>query len=155
MSRRPVKQSPHLDRIEDAMHGIGTLGTFMGSDSRKIYEILIDDHDVICSLGLTHDLVANRLEEVTRAAKEELGDVVEIENRYEVRADEARGSVPCPWRHPGGLFRKSRIELKDLQSGCRLLWTDLSIHLIRAHGFYQGRGSPYRLEPRIIKRVLF
>ena len=155
MRRRPVKQSPHLDRIEDTMHGIGTLGTFMGSDPRKIYEILTDDHDVICSLGLTHDIVAIRLEAITRAAKEEFGDAIEIENRYEVRADEGRGSVPCPWRHPGGLFRKSRIELKDLQSGRRLVWTDLSIHLIRAHGFYQGRGSPYRLEPRVIKKVLF
>lgn len=155
MTHRSVKQSPHLDRVEETMHGIGTLGTFMGSDLRKLYEILTDDHDVICSLGLTHDIVAARLEDITRKAKEALGDVIEIENRYEVKAEEARGSVPCPWQHPAGLFRKSRMELRDLRTGRKLLWTDLSIHMIRAHGFYQGRGSPYRLEPRDIKNVLF
>ena len=32
--------------------------------------------------------------------------------------------------------------------------TPLSIHLIRAHGFYQGRGSRYRVSPRELVRRL-
>lgn len=152
---RPIKQNPVLDRVEETMHGIGTLGTFMGWDSRKLIEIITDDQDMVCSLGLSHEAIARRLEEITRIAKKEFGDTVTIEDRYEVMADEARGVIPCPWQHPNGLFRKSHIETKDLKSGKRLIWTDLSIHLIRAHGFYQGKGSPYRLEPKVIKDVLF
>ena len=107
------------------------------------------------TLGLSHEAIARRLEELTRVAKKEFGDTVTIEDRYDVWADEARGAIPCPWQHPNGLFRKSRMEIKDLKSGKRLIWTDLSVHLIRAHGFYQGKGSPYRLEPKVIKDMLF
>ena len=152
---RPIKQNPALDRVEETMHSIGTLGTFMGWDSRKLVEIITDDQDMVCSLGLSHEEIARRLEEITKIAKKEFGDTVTIEDRYEAKADEARGVIPCPWQHPNGLFRKSHIEIKDLKSGERLIWTDLSIHLIRTHGFYQGKGSPYRLEPRVIKDMLF
>ncbi len=152
---RPVKQSPLLDRVENAMHEIGMVGTFMGSDSRKLGEILRDDQDMVCSLGLTHDQIAAKLEVLTKAAKTELGDVVVVDNRYEVNAEEVRGTIPCPWMHPGGLFRKSHVELRDLESGQSLIWTDLSIHLIRKHGFYEGKGSPYRIEPKAIKLILF
>ena len=152
---RPIKQNPALDRVEETMHRIGTLGTFLGSDSRKLVEIITDDQDMVSSLGLSHEVIARRLEEITGLAKKEFGDTVTIESRYEVRADEARGAIPCPWQHPNGLFRKSHIKIKDLKSGERIILTDLSIHLIRTHGFYQGKGSPYRLEPRIIKDVLF
>jgi len=152
---RPTKQNPTFDRVEETMHKIGTLGTFMGWDSRKLIEIITDDQDKVCSLGLTHEEIARRLEEITKTAKKEFGDTVKIEDRYEAKAEEARGLVPCPWQHPNGLFRKSHIEIKDLKSGKKLIWTDLSIHMIRTHGFYQGKGSPYRLEPRIIKDVLF
>lgn len=154
-NNRPIKQNPVLDRVEETMHRIGTLGTFMGRDSRKLVEIITDDQDMVFSLGLSHEEIARRLEEITKIAKNEFGDTVIIEDRYEVKADEARGAVPCPWGHPNGLFRKSHIEIKDLKSGERLIWTDLSIHLIRAHGFYQGKGSPYRLEPKVIKDILF
>ena len=32
-------------------------------------------------------------------------------------------------------------------TGRAMMWTDLGIHLIQKHGFFQGKGSPYRLEP--------
>ena len=153
-SYRPVKQSPVLDRVVAEMQSIST-GTFLGADSRGLCEILTDDQGRVHSLGLTHEEVANRLEALGRVARRRLGDIVEVEDRYEISADESRGMIPCPWTHPQGLYRKSHFELRDRRSGKTLKWTDLSLHLIREHGFYQGRGSPYRLEPRIIKEVLF
>jgi hypothetical protein len=154
MGSRPVKQSPILDRAENNMKGIG-MGNFLGTDPRRLTEILNDDRELVHSLGLSHEAIARRLEEITEAAKEELGEVVKIEDRFEVRAEEARGKIPCPWAHPKGLFRKSHVELMDPKTGQALVWTDLSVHLIREHGFYQGRGSPYRLDPRTVKSVLF
>jgi hypothetical protein len=73
----------------------------------------------------------------------------------EVRAEEHRGMIPCPWGHPQGLFYKSYVELQDKISGETLIWSDLSIHLIRDHGFSQGKGSPFRLEPRVLKQVFW
>lgn len=153
MHGRAVKQSPILDEVEKEMRRIGT-GSFLGNDHRKLIEIIDDDQGRVNALELTHEAIADRLEEITRAAKEALGDPTLLEERYEVIAEEVRGKIPCPWKHSGGLFPKSLIRLTDRQTGERLLWTDLAIHLIRAHGFYQGRGSPYRLEPELLKRVL-
>ena len=154
MEYRAVKQIPLLEKVEKKMREIG-VGSFLGSDSRKLTEILNEDQEMVNALDLTHEVIADRLEDITRAAKKELGDVVFLEHRYEVIAEEVRGVIPCPWGHPSGLFNKSHVELKDLQSGAVLTWTDLGIHLIRAHGFYQGEGSPYRLAPTTIKQVLF
>lgn len=153
MHSRPVKQSPVLDAVETDMRRIG-MGTFLGTDRRKLVEILNEDQGQVHAMGLTHETIAQRLEEITEAAKKALGEIVILGGRYEVRAEEARGKIPCPWRHPGGLFPKSHIELRDQQTGETLIWTDLSIHLIREHGFYQGKGSPYRIDPEAIKRIL-
>ena len=73
----------------------------------------------------------------------------------EVRAEEHREMIPCLWGHPQGLFYKSYVELQDEISGETLIWSDLSIHLIRDHGFYRGKGSPFRLEPRVLKQVFW
>ena len=154
MQNGPTKQSPIFDRVENEMRIIG-MGTLLGSDTRKLTEILDQDHELVNALGLTHEEIAVRLEEITAAAKKELEDVVILEDRYEVFAEEARGMIPCPWMHPGGLFPKSHIELRDRSTGETLIWSDLSIHLIREHGFYQGKGSPYRLAPEVLKRVLW
>ncbi len=117
--------------------------------------MLDDDHDLVNSLNLSHEEIASRLEEITRAAKMKLGDRVTLENRYQVRAEEHRGMIPCPWGHLEGLFAKSYVELKDNSTDNILIWSDLSIHLIREHGFYQGKGSPFRLEPKVLKQVFW
>ena len=151
---RPVKQSPLLDLVEGEMRRIG-MGSFLGSDRRKLAEILDDDHESVNALGLTNEQIASRLEEITHTAKKNLGDRLTVEDRYEVRAEEHRGMIPCPWEHPQGLFFKSYVELRDKKSGETLIWSDLSIHLIREHGFFQGKGSPFRLDPAVLKRVFW
>jgi hypothetical protein len=127
----------------------------LGSDRRRLAEILEQDQSEVEALGLNQEVIANRLEGLGRIAKEHMGDPVVLENRYEVKAVEARGKIPCPWSHPDGLFPKSHVDLKDRVTGETLAWTDLSVHLIREHGFYQGVGSPYRIEPALVKNMLF
>jgi hypothetical protein len=131
------------------------MGTFLGSDRRRLAEILDDDHESVNGLGLSNEQIASRLEEITHIAKKNLGERFTLEDRYEVRAEEHRGMIPCPWEHSQGLFYKSYVELWDKKSGETLIWSDLSIHLIREHGFFQGKGSPFRLEPRVLKRVFW
>nr|HPQ81909.1 hypothetical protein [bacterium] len=57
---------------------------------------------------------------------------------------------PCPWGD--GSFPKGAVEL-TLADGSPLQFTALGIHLIAAHGFYQGHGSAYRLEPSDVNGV--
>jgi len=154
MKDRPVKQSPELDRVEQNMRPMYLCAEgFLGRDPRKLIEILTEDQGTVNSLGLNHEAIAQRLMSITERARDGWGDPVVVEGRFEVEVHEARGKIPCPWGHPG-LYRKTHVKLENRGTGETLVWSDLAIHLIEEHGFYQGRGSPYRLEPSEVKRIL-
>jgi hypothetical protein len=82
-----------------------------------------------------------------------LGTVVTVEGQYEVRVDSIRGVLPCPWEGDG-VYGKTNTFVRNARTGEQLAWTDLTLHMIREHGFYQGRGSRWRVEPAAAKRVL-
>ena len=44
--------------------------------------------------------------------------------------------------------------VKNLHLNREIYFTDLHIHMIEHHGFYQGKGSLYRLEPKDIVDIL-
>ena len=154
MKDRPVKQSPELDQVEQNMRPMRLCAEgFLGRDPRKVIEILTEDQGTVNSLGLSHGVIAQRLRDITDQARGGWGDPVVVEGKFEVEVDEARGKMPCPWGHPG-LYPKTHITLIKRETGESLVWSDLSIHLIEEHGFYQGRGSTYRLNPSEVKRIL-
>ena len=154
MRDRPVKQSPRFDRIQHNMYPMCLCQWgFLGSDRRKLIEILTEDQGTVNSLGLTHEVIGRRLHEITEKGREGLGDPIVVDEKFEVEVQEVRGGIPCPWDHPG-LYPKTHVKLEKIETGDTLVWSDLAIHLIEAHGFYQGRGSPYRLDPTELKRIL-
>jgi len=82
-----------------------------------------------------------------------LGRPVVIDDHLSAVFGEAMGRIPCPWGGCG-LFAKGEVVLSDSRTGATLRLTPLSVHFVAAHGFYQGRGSPYRLEPARLVEVL-
>jgi len=126
---------------------------FLGKDDRKLVQVLSEDEALVRSLSLTDGAIARKLADLTAQARKGLGGPVVVEGRFRVQVQEARGKIACPWGHPG-LYPKTHVELTNLATGERLVWTDLAVHMIEAHGFYQGQGSPYRMEPSVLKRVL-
>jgi len=154
VGKYPVFQSPALDEVErkmrpseDFRHG------FLGTDSRKLVQIIDEDQRALRELGLSDERIASELERLTQAAREALGGPVTVDGKFVVRMQVARGRIPSPWGGPK-LFRKTRVTLEKLSTGESLAWSDLSLHLLREHGFYQGEGSPYRLDPRRVQRIL-
>lgn len=154
MNGRPVKQGPELDRVERNMRPMCLCQRgFLGYERRKLIEILTDDQGTVNSLGLSHEVIAQRLRGITEKARDGWGDPVIVDGKFSVEANEVRGKIPCPWGHPG-LYPKTHVKLENRETGETLVWSDLAIHLIEEHGFYQGRGSPYRLDPVEVKRIL-
>jgi hypothetical protein len=154
MGKYPVIQSPSLDEVEKRMATCRPWQpSFLGNDERKLIQILDSDHANVISLGLTDGEIAGRLRDLTFKAREGLGDPVCAESKFLLKYQDARGKLSCPWGHPG-LYPKTHVECKNIETGEVLVWTDLSIHFIQDHGFYEGKGSPYRLDPKTIKRVL-
>ncbi|MEJ5348470.1 MAG: hypothetical protein WHS46_07255 [Desulfosoma sp.] len=152
MGKYPVYQSPELDAVEARLRGGEAFYGFLANDPRPLVTILSEDERTVKALGLTHQAIANRLRALTEAAKKAYGGPVVVDGIWRVELHDFRGRLPCPWGHPG-LYPKTHIHLERLDTGESLQWTDLSLHLIEAHGFYQGTGSPYRLDPRKVASV--
>jgi len=147
-----VKQSPTEKKIQDLMQpGRLTLEGMLGDDRRSLSEIVEADQSLVNRLGVTHAAIADRLEALTRAGREGLGTEVTVENAFDVRVRDDRGMLPCPFgdrRLP-----KCITYARHWVSGEELVWTDLSVHMIRDHGFYEGRGARFRLDPERAVRI--
>ena len=149
-----MKQDPLLDGVREQMKpGIITRDGFLGDDARQLATILDEDQATVNRLGLDHETIATRLRQLMQKAREGLGTDVEVDGKLLVRADDVRGDLPCPWPH-GGLYAKTNVRVRNIETGDTLMFTGLQIHLIGAHGFYEGRGSRFRLEPEKLKRIL-
>ncbi|MDW7709712.1 MAG: hypothetical protein SCH98_04495 [Deferrisomatales bacterium] len=148
-----MKQPPHLVRAQARMApGVLTMDGFLGTDPRDLVEILEDDEGAVRRLGLRHDQLAAALQGLTAKAVGGFGAPVR-EGVFLLCAQEAMGVLPCPFGEPG-LHPKAVVEATRSDTGERLSWTALQVHLIGQHGFYEGRGSPYRLEPATLARFL-
>ena len=121
----------------------------------KILEEIMDgDAAELSSLGYTNEDVAARMKEITDRAREGLGTSVKFDDKREVTADDNRGQIVCPWPHAGRYF-KTVTTVRRTDTGETLRWSELSHHFIEEHGFFQGKGSAFRLAPRSLVRVLF
>lgn len=126
---------------------------FLGDDRRGLQEILDTDSAAARALGLTHRDIAAALAAACREAMAGLGAPVHLPGGNLVAEfHEAMGFIPSPWGE-GKLFAKGEVVVADTATGERLVYTPLSVHLVGEHGFYQGRGSPYRLEPAKVARL--
>lgn len=150
-----MKKSPQLERLEAILRSsrLSARG-FLGEDTRSLWEIIDRDTAELTRLGKTQEEVAVRMQEITDTAKRGLGDWVKITDNLRAWASDVRGVIACPWPHP---FRthKTVTTAERPDTGKQIRWSDLSIHLIGEHGFFQGKGSAFRLDPRELVEIIF
>lgn len=150
-----MKQSPDMQKLEEVLRSSAlTVGGFMGSDARSVTEVIEADAAELFRLGVSREQLGARMTEITTAAEKGLGTWVRIDDLREAAIDEARGQMACPWPHEAQ-FRKRVTTVRRTDSGQTVRWSDLSVHLITAHGFFEGRGSTFRIDPAGLVRVLF
>ncbi len=149
-----MKHLPDEQRVLQRMApGALSKEGFLGEDHRELAELLTDDDHLVQSLGLSHEAIADALQDALDRAEGDLGRPVDLGNGRTATYRESMGRIPCPFGGCG-VFRKGEVELTDPTSGLAVRFTPLSIHMIRRHGFYQGRGTRYRLEPETLSRLL-
>jgi hypothetical protein len=130
------------------------IGGFMGSDPRPVTEIIDEDAATLARLDVTAEQVAARMQEITSAAIKGLGNWVDVDAGHQAMVEEARGIIPCPWSD-GHRFLKRLTIVKLAPSGRQVQWSDLNIHLIGKHTFFEGKGSYFRTEPEELVAALF
>jgi hypothetical protein len=136
-----VKESPESKKLEEVLRSSKLVaGGFMGRDTRSVSEVISADASQLSRLGYSIEETAKRMQEITDVATKALGNWIDIDEKLRAMVEEAKGLHICPWPHPGGYDKRvTTVELKE--TGETIFWSDLNIHLIAEHGFFEGKSS--------------
>lgn len=149
-----MKQSPDMQKLEEILRSSElAAGSFMGNDPRHVSEVIETDAAELFALGVTVEQLVARMKEITAVAEKGLGNWVQVDAEREARVDEARGLIPCPWPHEERFCKRVTI-VQLARTNQTVRWSDLSLHMIAAHGFFQGRGSAFRMEPAELVEII-
>lgn len=117
---------------------------FLGPKDSLI-ETLVRDNDIVLAMGLTHQQLADFLE-LFRLDRSSEGKVDYNERSFEDRKIGWRVGSRSPFGD--GAYTNIDHLLTCLNNGEKLRFSGLLPSLIRNYGFYEGRGTPYRVDPR-------
>ncbi len=149
-----MKRPPKMQKLEDLLRSSQLVaGGFLGHDTRPVEEIIEADAATLERLGVQPADLGRRMAELTRIARAGLGSFVDAGEHLEVACDDNRGVIVCPWGD-GTRHHKTITTARRTDTDQTVRWSDLSAHLIAQHGFFQGRGSPFRIEPRELVEVI-
>ncbi|MBN1126317.1 MAG: hypothetical protein JXA82_15020 [Sedimentisphaerales bacterium] len=150
-----MKQSPDMKKLEEVLRsGRIVHEGFLGNDPRSLVEIIESDLATVERLGLTCESIAKRMLELTEAARPRYGAWTEPQEHIRVRCEDVKGSIVCPWPHAGRFVKRiTTVHRLDLDKSIQ--WTDLNTHMIAEHGFFEGKGSFFRLEPDLLAEIIF
>lgn len=149
-----MKQTPEFDHIQQQMQpGVITLEGFLGSDKRNLIDIIVEDEGTVRRHDQTNQAIAERMQYFRDAGFDGLGEFITLDENFDVRVDSVRGKLPSPFGGPG-MYEKVNTTVVNKKLNKEITFTDLHIHFIKDHGFYQGKGSSYRLEPTDIIEIL-
>lgn len=149
-----MKQTPEYDRIQAQMQkGVITLDGFLGDDGRKLVDIIAADTLTVHTRGTTHRAIAEKMEHFRNLGLEGLGNFITLDEHFEVKVETIRGLLPSPFGG-AGMYGKVNTTVVNKRVGRTITYTDLHIHFIADHGFYEGIGSPFRLDPDALIEIL-
>jgi hypothetical protein len=146
-----MSQDMHIEELMRS--GVLSGDGFLGDDARPIAEIIRADQAELASLGLTPAALAGAAKALLALAIQAEGSPVAFGEGLQVVFIDSRGAIPCPIG-PCGRFPKGELTITTAAGDPLLRLSPLSIHLIEAHGFFQGHGSPYRVEPQKAWEIL-
>jgi len=148
-----MKETPH-EQIVKANFEPGKLSKngFLGDDDRHIHDIIQADLLTLSSLGITQEVLADKLQYFIEQGKKALEGKVDL-GEFEVQIQWSRGALPCPFGEPG-LHHKIVATVSNKKQKRTIKYSQLNVHMIREHGFFEGKGRVFRLEPEEVVKIL-
>ena len=158
-------------------------GGFLGP-KEKLMDVIREDDATLKRLGVTHEQIAENIEELLRVGIEEELACWRSRERKSWRIDRSPAIVghfavivkgylgyqDCPWSFfdrsskpwvhkpctvgSGTRYGDIDFVITNNRTGEELRGPSLIVHLIRDHHFFEGRQSPYRVDPEKAARVL-
>ncbi len=142
---------------KDMRPGVASRAGFLGKDERLLDVLAADNAYVVDELGLTHQELARHLRVVGAIARKYAAagkadkEFAYHGRRYKVRAEFYRGYQESPFED--GTKTNCNVTVRNLTNGKALHYSLLVPEMIERYGFYEGKGTPYRVEPRAILEV--
>jgi hypothetical protein len=131
---------------------------FLGKEESLLDVLAADNQYVVDELGLTHQELARHMHAMGAIAKllGKAGKPASVEfvyhgQRFLVRREDTRGSQPSPF--DDGTSSGSNVEVKNLDNGKSIRYGLLVPFMVERYGFYEGKGTTYRVEPRQVIEV--
>lgn len=148
-----MKQTPQESKIL-ANFKVGKISKdgFLGDDTRHIHDIIKVDLLVLSKLNATKEEIADRLQFFIDHGKKVLENKVDLGD-FTVEIFWSKGMLPCPFGEHG-LHHKITATVFNKKLNTQIKFSQLNVHLIRKHGFFEGKGSIFRLEPDEIVKIL-
>jgi hypothetical protein len=131
---------------------VGSGKGFLGPDEKLIDMLTADNQYVVDELRLTHQELAKHLHAMgTIGFWQDQHDKAEAEflyhgRRFKVKVVSWRGYQFSPFLD--GTKTDSDVTVQNLANGKKLKYSLLVPYMIERYGFYEGKGTPYRVEPR-------
>ena len=148
-----MKMTPELRKAQANMApGIISASGFLGHDTRPIADIIEADEEAMAAVGLSFEEAAARMHHFLDEGRKGLGEPTTVDGSWLVRVDEARGVIPSPFG--GGTVQKVNVQVYRGDRDVSVTYSALSIVMLEKQHFLQGKGSPYRLEPALLKAAL-
>jgi hypothetical protein len=126
---------------------------FLGEDGRPIEEIIADDMRALEATGVSKEELVTALTNAFMKAKDAYGAPADILPGITAAYFESRGRIPSPFRGDG-IYEKGEAQIQRQSNGESLIITPLGIAMVAKHGFFQGKGSRYRIDPEKTVRLL-
>ncbi len=148
-----MKQAPSEKNLHDRLKPSKfSAEGFLGHDTRTVDEIVAADKRKIEENGINPEHLNEVLRHTFNTALEAFGGEVEIREGVTAVFHESMGRIPSPFRGEG-VFEKGEATVL-VNGSAKFRITRLGLHLISKHLFFQGEGSPYRIDPVEAYRIL-
>jgi hypothetical protein len=141
-----------------AKSAVGSSSGFLGKEEKLLDVLAADNRTVVEEMGLTHQELARHLHAIgtigrwLEATKKEDAEFVYNGRRFKVKLMHSRGSQPSPFNDD--TESGSNATVFNLDSGKNLKYGLLVPYMVERYGFYEGKGTPYRLDPVRVVEVL-
>jgi hypothetical protein len=143
---------------KDMRPGALSRGGFIGKDEKLLGVLAMDNRYIVEERKLTHQDLARHLRILggigfkLKAVAKKSEPFLYHGRRFQVSMMVSRGSQPSPFED--GTKSGANATLYNLDNGKSLQYALLVPEMIERYGFYEGKGTPYRVEPRKILEVL-
>jgi hypothetical protein len=130
---------------------------FLGKEEKLLEILAADNRYVVDEAGLTHQELAHHLHALGAVWRRQMKDKhPEAEflyhgRKFKVKGVASRGFQDSPFED--GTRSGSDVTIHNLSNGKKLACALLVPYMVERYGFYEGKGTSYRVDPRQVVEV--